>query len=178
MSGLRELLTQLEAAEASGRVTVRGVRPAVVLLDGGRIYLAERSDQPNLLIAMASADLFTGEEWALALRLPTREKWRALVADDDERLADLASFARRYTVEVLTTLMTTDVGTPTFTERVAHPFGPLGTWTLHDLVGDVVPDEHRPAPPAEDPILEPDAYDRREFLEMLLEVSPLVRTQL
>ena len=201
MSGLRALLAELESTQATGRVRIRGVRPAVVLLEGGRIYLAERSDLPNLLIAMGSAELFTAEEWTLALRLPTREKWRALVADDEERLAELTDFARRYTAEVLTSLLMTDIGSVSFSEQVAHPFGPLDTWTVTELVGDLVdagadaeePDDVVEArfealPPERhadvhldgdlDPILEPDSYDRREFLEMLLEVSPLVRTQL
>lgn len=170
MTPLRALLADLERRQATGRVTVKGVRPAVVMVDAGRIYLAERSDQPNLLIAMAAAELFSSDEWGLALRLPTKDKWRALVNDDDRRLAELTSFARRYTTEVLTTLVEVDVGTPTFKDRVRHPFGPLASWTIDELVG-------AEAAPVGDRILEADPYDRREFLEMLAEVSPLVRPQ-
>jgi hypothetical protein len=167
---LRRLLSELEASGASGRVNLRRVLPAVVMIDSGRVYLAERRDQPNLLIAMASADLFTGAEWARALRLPTSPKWRALVGDDDSRLAPVGAFTRRYTEGVLASLVATDVAGLTFDDGVGHPFGPLGSWAVDDLVGPAgsVPSDGRAAG-------DPAAYDRREFLELLAEVSPLVR---
>lgn len=169
MMRLRPLLEELATDHATGRVSVKGVRPAVVMVTDGRISLSERRDQPNLLIAMAEAGLFTAEEWAVALRIPTAHKWRALVGDDPVRLDRLTDFARAYTAQSLVSLLALDVCPVTFSERIQHPFGPLGTWTLEELVGAASVDE---------PVLAPDLHDRREFLEMLMEVSPLVRDPL
>jgi hypothetical protein len=171
---LRTLLEHLEADGASGRVTIKGVLPAVVYLDGGGIYCAERRDQPTLLHAMAEAELFTADEWQYALRLPTPSKWRALVADDDDRLAALTGFARAYVATVLPTLIHHDLGSATFAPRVAHPFGPLRTWSLDELVPATdAGEDGQVEPPCA--ALAADRYDRREFLELLMEVSPLVR---
>ena len=183
MNRLRALLADLAADGATGRVTAKGRTTGVVLLDGGDVYLAERNDRPNVLLAMADAALFTAEEWAFALRLPTREKWRALVDDDPVRLHILTTFARRYTAEVLGELVSVDPDDLTFVERVRHPFGPLAAWAVEDIVGpEAASTTASPATASMAPAAlgaerapEAEAIDRRELLEMLMEVSPLVR---
>lgn len=164
-----ERLEQLAAARATGRMAVRSVAGSSwVHLHDGRLYCAERSGQPTLLVAMAEAGLFTPEEWQLALRLPFGPSWDALVDGDGRRLAELAAFARAAVVEVVAGLAVHQQAgaTVTFSPGVHHSFGRLGLWSLADIRADA---------PASPPREQVPLVDRAEFLELLEEVSPHVR---
>ena len=172
MTRLHGLLDQLGHDRLTGRVSIKGSVNAWVYLHEGRIYCAEQRDRASLLVAMAEAALFTPEEWQHALRLPVSDKWRALAHGDEVRLDELAAFAKRFVANTLAVLLTHDQhdhGTPAFAPAIRHPFGPLRAWTLDELLEDAA--EEFPTPgfgPAH-------VIDREEFLELLEEVSPLVR---
>ena len=160
---LLRLIDQLEQDGLSGRITIKGVAAGWVYLDGGRVYVAERRDRATLLNEMANGGLFSAEEWQRALRMPSGSKWRVLVADDEARLDELATFAHDYVRDALSWLAHHDHENATFAPRIAHPFGVLRTWSLDELIT------------AEDAGRDDAAVDRETFLELLLEVSPMVR---
>jgi len=136
MNPLLVSLAQLEAGRATGRVRVSGVPGGWVYVHDGLVYCAERADGPRLLDAMEQAGLFTPEERQMALSLPTRCKWRALVADDDGRLSELTLFARSFVARALATI-TPGARSCTFAPQVTHPFGPLAWWRAEVLVPGV-----------------------------------------
>lgn len=162
MTSLLSLLEHLEADGLTGRVNVRGAPSGWVYLHEGLVYCAERDDRPRMVVAMAEEGLFTPEEWQVALRIPSSQKWRALVDDDDVRLYALAMFARSYTEDALSA-MAKGATSAVFAPSVAHPFGPLRRWPPADVLT----------------VIEPAGVDSPsetiDLTSLLLEVSPLVR---
>src|SRR5688500_19010090 len=167
---LRQQLLAHGAVGSTVRLAVRGVAGGWLYLHEGLLYCAERAGRPTLVVAMAEAGLFTPEEWAMALRLPYGPKWPALVGGDEDRLGDLATFARTFLLEHVASLLEAadrhDVVPTTFAANVTHPFGPIERWSVEDVLAEL------PAPPPRDAV---PVIDRAEFLELLEEVSPHVR---
>lgn len=168
---LRSHLGRLAADRSTGRLAGRGAAgPWWIHLHEGGVACAERAGHTTLVVAMAEAGLFTAEEWQVALRLPFGPNWTNLVGGDAERLRGLAGFARAYVVEALAAILEhSPPGAPvaiTWSRGVAHTFGTLASWPLEELLADAPARLPRPCVPM---------VDRVEFLELLEEVSPLVR---
>ena len=133
-TSLLALLRQLEARAATGRVVVRGMRTGWVYVHGGRIYCVERDGEPSLFDSMESAGLFGPGDLDLALRVPVRDRWRLLVHGDEARLDAVRAFARLHAADQLRPLLA-PVFEPSFTPRIEHPLGPVGAWSVDELLG-------------------------------------------
>jgi hypothetical protein len=169
-ASVRERLEALAGGRATGRLAVKGVAGGWIHLQDGAIACAERSGSATLLVAMGEAGLFSAEEWQVAMRLPFGPRWPALVGGDDARLRALTAFAHDFVVAVVAALVDHErTGQPwatAFAPGVTHPFGPLATWSVAEVLAAAPPPPIRAAVPA---------VDRAEFLELLEEVSPHVR---
>lgn len=162
---VRAQLAARAAAGATGRLTVRGTTGGWIHLHEGRVACAERAGRTTLLVAMAEANLFSADEWQLALRLPYGTKWATLVGGDEARQRELVVFARAFVIDAIAALVDPErVAQATFTPGVAHPFGVLATWPLEEVVPEAPAVRNRA-----------EIVDRAEFLELLEEVSPHVR---
>ncbi|HEX2849063.1 MAG TPA: hypothetical protein VHN98_00850 [Acidimicrobiales bacterium] len=134
-TSLLALLHQLEAEASTGRVAVRGVQTGWVYVNEGRIYCVERNGEPSLFEAMEAAGLFEPADLDLALRVPVLDRWRLLLRGDEHRITETRAFARRHATEHLRPLLA-PVYDSTFVPKIEHPLGPLGSWTVDELLGE------------------------------------------
>ena len=180
-------LRQLGAEGATGRLDVIGPVGGRIYFDGGSIGCAEQYGHQTMLLCMADAGLFTPAEWTAALRVSTRDRWRVLVGEDDERLDRLIEFARLFTVEQLEAIVRGGTTSTSFVPGSTHSLGTLATWPLGDLLPEMPETDVSPAAPPDSPEPAPatapasgsaraSTIDRAEFLELLSEIYPDVAT--
>ena len=176
-AALPALLRFLASDRATGRLIVSGDRPGWIDVEDGAVVSTERSGGDTLLVRLAREGLFGHAEWTGALAGRgghSGGRWSLLVNGDADRLATLRGRLAATVVDDITWFLGAAWPKVTFHPGVRHPFGALHRWDVGALLDNRrVADAIETCPPLAGRALDPDR--RREFAEMLLEASPLVR---